>query len=263
VKLNPVKPSEVAVGILPIAAACLAFFAVRGVVAHDAVAADAAADVGGRRAPVANTPRAAGRRASVELTAAREEIRLAEARREAIRAAWREHGPGASRREVLASTFGNDRLERALWLVASESGSPSERAEASATLRERPHVSLAAIENAMARLPDPSLGTGPAHELLLRLASNGIGLDPAARLDLLTRELNGRADDPGARPYRPAAALDLLISSASQPQVESLLLGALQKHRDAETREELVLRFAAAYPERALELGRTGALAAL
>jgi hypothetical protein len=255
------RSMNVAVALIPIASACLGFAGVRSLLTRDAVAAPASSAEDDRPAR-RDALRAAGRSAAVAVSALVEEQRFAQARREAISATLRQQGLGPSRREVLAPVFGDDPTERALLLLASESGSAVERREALASLREHPIVSLGAIESLLARLPDPSLGTGPAHEIMLRIAANAIGLDAAARTDLLTRELNGRPDDPGARPYRPAAALDLLIASEAKEHVESLLRGALEKQSDSVEREELVLRFAAAYPERAVELGAAGAFAA-
>jgi hypothetical protein len=150
-------------------------------------------------------------------------------------------------RQVLTPIFGADELEQALLVVASGSANGEDAPALREVLRRDPRASLAAIENVMGRLPDPTTGTGPAHELLLRVATTSLGLDPATRLDLLRRELTRSEADDG-RPHRPLAALGIVVATESAAEAKALYEDALAHQKDPAVRDELTLTFEAAYP---------------
>lgn len=163
-----------------------------------------------------------------------------------------------SKRDRLRPVFAADEVEQALFTLLVEQRGSEPWWQALQKLRDRPDVALGAIESSLGRLPDPTTGTGPAHEVLLRIASEDLGLDPATRLGLLKNELLGSEDDDG-RPHRPIAAFALLLASEPLEDAEKLLEQALKTHRDdAALRRELELEFSAAYPERARELADRG-----
>jgi hypothetical protein len=164
--------------------------------------------------------------------------------------------PRSSTWRALSAAFdGSDPIDRTLLALASQSAAPTP--PTLAPLRQDPDRALAAIERALGRLPDPETGTGPAAEILLRIAADRLGLDRRARLELLTRELVTAPT--AARPRRPEAALDLLVATEPAEAIEDLLLTALRANPDLRTRQELLLRFAAAHPERAEALERRAA----
>ena len=177
-----------------------------------------------------------------------DDVRALLDRPRAIAAAPRVTEPPASRRQVLAPIFEGDELEQALLALASGSASSDDGFALREVLRRDPQASLAAIENVMARLPDPSTGTGPAHEILLRVATTTLGLDAQTRLDFLRRELTTSEADDG-RPHRPVAALGLVLGTEPADRARALFLEALQRQTDVAIRNELTLTFASAYPE--------------
>jgi hypothetical protein len=153
----------------------------------------------------------------------------------------------ATPRQVLTPIFAADELEQALLVVASSSSNAEDAPALRAVLRRDPRASLAAIENVMGRLPDPATGTGPAHELLLRVATTSLGLDASTRLDLLRRELT-RSEAEDGRPHRPVAALGIVVATESAAQAEALYREALAHQTDPAVRDELTLTFESAYP---------------
>jgi hypothetical protein len=234
-----------------LACAALGFGATRAIAARHARPAPssnaAPADV--TAAPAArSTPRV---EAAVGLSP--EDVRVALERSRAIAAAPR--APAVpSRREALAPVFGGDELEQALLTLAAGGATMADGPALREVLRRDPRASLAAIESVMARLPDPATGTGPAHEILLRVAVATLGLDAPTRLDLLRRELTHTEAEDG-RPHRPVAALALVLDSEPADRALALYRASLARQTDPEIRNELALTYASTYPEPGQDIG--------